>query len=115
MPWRPPPPWKVQPGTTLGDAITTKDVRVGDIPIFWAHNTSYSGVSGEPIDKAGPKNVVVHSLYKRYTNAGPVESQLEFKVPRYDVACVVRGSVVHPVSDSGWSLHGQAKTSHSAR
>jgi hypothetical protein len=107
--WRPPPPWKVTPGTTVGNAITTKGIRVGDIPVFWERRTSYAGVSGNPIDKLGPKNVVVHSPYKRYTNAGPVETMLEHKVPRYDVACVVRGDVIHPVSDSGWTLHGQAE------
>ena len=65
-------------------------------------------MSGERIAKAGPKNIVVYSLYKRYTNAGPVETQLEIKVPRHDVACVVRGDVVHPVLDSGWTLHVQS-------
>jgi hypothetical protein len=101
--WKPPPGWNLNAGVALGPAITAKEIRIGDVPVLWNKNVGYGGLHGHPVDRVGPRNVILHTPYTRYTNAGEVTTTLEHKVPRTDVALVERAGVVHPVSDSAWA------------
>ena len=58
----------IPPGFTVGPAITSADLHVGDVVHLPSTPAiSYAGVSGHPIARLGPKNIVVVTFFTNWS------------------------------------------------
>ena len=86
---------QLENGFGWGHTLSPDDLQKGDVVVLQGVNVSYGGVSGNPIARLGPKNIVIVTE-DRF-------GQHEYKVPRGDVVYAARGKVVHPVEYKGRS------------
>ena len=84
-------------GYRVGRSIARNSLRVGDVVRLDNTHVGYGGVSGNPITRLGPKNVVVTAPeYEMWS--GEMHGPTDYRVPRYHVTHVLRGKTLHRVS-----------------
>lgn len=78
-------------------AMSQSEIAAGDVVLMAnasEFNVSYAGVSGRPVVRTGPKNVVVDTIYAPRPD---FHRHMEIAVPRAHVTGIIRRGIVYPV------------------